>query len=154
MSNEQNEGLSDEQVRGNVSDNMSIQVDTSSTVDVIKTDDERMVVWGWASVATMDGEPVYDSHGDHIPMEELDRAATDFMIEYRVGKMEHEGPKVSEIFCLLPLSKSLAEALGLSSQREGLIVGYKVYDQKVWDMIKSGELGAISIGGKGMRYDE
>lgn len=121
----------------------------SSTVNIIKADDEQRIVWGWASVATENGEPVFDVHGDHIPMEELTKASVDFMRNYRVGKTEHVGKQTSEVIALLPLSKSLADALGIQTNREGLIVGFKVHDEATWSGIKSGDLPAFSIGGRG-----
>lgn len=124
----------------------------SSDLDVIKMDDEQMLVWGWASVATENGEDVYDSHGDHIPMSELTKASIDFMENVRVGKTMHSGEKTSTVIGCLPLSAELAKALGIESKREGLIMGFKVHDRKTWDLIKSGELPALSIGGRGMRY--
>lgn len=121
----------------------------SSSVDLIKTDDEQRIVWGWASVATENGERVFDIHGDHIPMEELTKASVDFMRNYRVGKTEHFGKQTSEVIAMLPLSKSLADALGIETNREGLIVGFKVHDEETWNGIKSGDLPAFSIGGRG-----
>ena len=123
--------------------------DISSSVNIIKADDEQRIVWGWASVATENGEPVFDVHGDHIPMEELTKASVDFMRNYRVGKTEHFGKQTSEVIAMLPLSKSLAEALGIQTNREGLVVGFKVHDDETWNGIKSGDLPAFSIGGRG-----
>lgn len=124
----------------------------SSSITVVKMDDEQRIVWGWASVATENGEPVYDVHGDHIPMSELTNASIDFMENVRVGKSLHQGEQVSSVIGCLPLSSELAKALGIESNREGLIMGFRVSDDETWSMIKSGELPALSIGGRGRRY--
>jgi len=144
-----NGDLLDSAIRAILTTVMDKSSNINSSVSIIKTDDEQRIVWGWASVATENGEPVFDVHGDHIPMEELTKASVDFMRNYRVGKREHYGEQTSEVIAMLPLSKSLADALGIETSREGLIVGFKVYDDKTWTDIKSGDLPAFSIGGRG-----
>ena len=124
----------------------------SSSVKILKMDDEQRVVWGWASVATENGTPVFDSHGDHIPMSELTKASIDFMENIRVGKSLHHGDQVSAVIGCLPLSQELAKALGIQSDREGLIMGFRVHDDQTWNLIKSGDLPALSIGARGRRY--
>lgn len=146
---ESNGDLLDTAIRAILGAVMEKSSDISSSVNIIKADDEQRIVWGWASVATENGEPVFDIHGDHIPMEELTKASVDFMRNYRVGKTEHFGKQTSEVIAMLPLSKSLAEALGIQTNREGLVVGFKVYDEDTWNGIKSGDLPAFSIGGRG-----
>jgi hypothetical protein len=131
---------------------MDRETEYSSSVKIIKMDDEQRVVWGWASVATEGGEAVYDVHGDHIPMSELTKASIDFMENVRVGKSLHQGDQVSSVIGCLPLSQELAKALGIESSREGLIMGFRVHDDATWDLIKSGELPALSIGGRGRKY--
>lgn len=144
-----NGDLLDTAIRAILSTVMDKSSNINSSVSIIKADDEQRIVWGWASVATENGEPVFDVHGDHIPMEELTKASVDFMRNYRVGKREHFGKQTSEVVAMLPLSKSLADALGVQTNREGLIVGFKVYDDQTWSDIKSGDLPAFSIGGRG-----
>lgn len=146
---ESNGDLLDTAIRAILGAVMEKSSDISSSVNIIKADDEQRIVWGWASVATENGEPVFDIHGDHIPMEELTKASVDFMRNYRVGKTEHFGKQTSEVIAMLPLSKSLAEALGIQTNREGLVVGFKVHDDETWNGIKSGDLPAFSIGGRG-----
>lgn len=121
---------------------------------IVKADDEQRVVWGWVSVATEKGEKVYDSHGDHIPMEELEKASVDFMLKHRVGKVMHVGGKTSDVIGCVPLSSDLAKALGIDADREGLIMGFRVNDDDVWDSVKKGELPAFSIGGRGIRVKD
>ena len=144
-----NGDLLDTAIRAILSTVMDKSSNINSSVSIIKADDEQRIVWGWASVATENGEPVFDVHGDHIPMEELTKASVDFMRNYRVGKREHFGKQTSDVIAMLPLSKSLADALGVQTNREGLIVGFKVYDDQTWSDIKSGDLPAFSIGGRG-----
>jgi len=51
----------------------------------------------------------------------------------------------------LPITKEIGDSLGIQSDREGWVVAYKVYDDAVWKMVKSGELAAFSIGGRAIK---
>jgi len=119
--------------------------------EILKADDEQRVVWGWASVISENGVPVVDQHGDVIKSETLMKAATEFMLSVRLTKEMHMGGKVGEFVHSFPLTKEIAAAFGISSDREGWIVACKVYDDKTWEKVKSGELKAFSIGGRAKR---
>jgi len=60
----------------------------------------------------------------------------------------HTGEQVGVVVHSLPVTKEICDALGIQSDREGWVVAYKVYDDAVWAMVKSGELSAFSIGGR------
>ena len=120
---------------------------------ILKTDDEQRMVWGWASVVTEKGEPVIDRQGDVIEPETLVKATGDFMEHVRVGKAMHTGEQVGVVIHSLPITKEIGDALGIHSDREGWIVAYKVYDDAVWARVKSGELAAFSIGGRAMKEE-
>jgi len=118
---------------------------------IIKIDDEARIVWGWASVVSIDGKPMIDRQGDIISAEVMTKAADNFMIDVRVAKAMHEGAQIGEVIHSFPLTKALGEALGVYSALEGWIVAMKVHDNGVWSRVKSGELAAFSIGGMGKR---
>ena len=120
---------------------------------ILKTDDEQRLVYGWASVVTEKGEPVVDRQGDVIEADTLVKAVNEFMEHVRVGKAMHTGEQVGTIVHSLPITKEIGEALGIQTNREGWVVAYKVYDDAVWDMVKSGELAAFSIGGRAMKEE-
>ncbi|MGJ8660457.1 MAG: XkdF-like putative serine protease domain-containing protein [Bacteroidota bacterium] len=120
---------------------------------ILKTDDEQRMVFGWASVVTEDGEPVVDRQGDVIEAETLVKAVNEFMEHVRVGKAMHVGEQVGVVVHSLPITKEIGEALGIQSNREGWVVAYKVFDDDVWAMVKSGELAAFSIGGRAMKEE-
>lgn len=118
---------------------------------ILKLDNEQRMVYGWASVITENGIPVVDTQGDVIKAETLVKAATEFMLSARVAKDMHSGGKIGEFVHSMPITKEIADALGISSDKEGWIVACKVYDNAVWDKVKSGELKAFSIGGRAKR---
>lgn len=152
VSSTEKQGLLDVAIHAILQFVMDRETQYNSSIKIIKMDDEQRVVWGWASVATENGVPVYDVHGDHIPMSELTKASIDFMENVRVGKSLHQGDQVSSVIGCLPLSQELAKALGIESDKEGLIMGFRVHDDQTWELIKSGELPALSIGGRGRKY--
>lgn len=125
--------------------------DTYFDHTVIKVDDEQRIVWGWASVTTVNGEPVKDLHGDVIETSTMVKAADNFMLYNRTAKAMHEGDGIGFVIHSLPLSKELGEALGIYSEREGWVVAMKILDEDHWRRIKSGEFRGFSIGGRGRR---
>lgn len=118
---------------------------------ILKLDDEARIVWGWASVVSIDGKPLVDLQGDIISADVMTRAADNFMADVRTAKAMHEGGKIGEVIHSFPLTKALGAALGVHSALEGWIVAMKVHDDGVWNRVKSGELAAFSIGGMGKR---
>ena len=120
---------------------------------ILKTDEEQRMVYGWASVVTEKGEPVVDRQGDVIEAGTLVKAVNEFMEHVRVGKAMHVGEQVGVVVHSLPITKEIGEALGIQSDREGWVVAYKVFDDDIWAMVKSGELAAFSIGGRAQKEE-
>lgn len=120
---------------------------------ILKTDDEQRMVFGWASVVTEKGEAVVDRQGDVIEADTLVKAVNEFMEHVRVGKAMHVGEQVGVVVHSLPITKEIGDALGIQSDREGWVVAYKVFDDDIWNMVKSGELAAFSIGGRAQKEE-
>ena len=120
---------------------------------ILKTDDEQRMVYGWASVITEKGEPVVDRQDDMIEADTLVKAVNEFMEHVRVGKAMHVGEQVGTVVHSLPITKEIGDSLGIQSDREGWVVAYKVFDDDVWAMVKSGELAAFSIGGRAIKEE-
>jgi hypothetical protein len=123
------------------------------TGQILKVDEEQRIIYGWGSVVTEKGEAVVDRQGDVIEAETLVKAVNEFMEHVRVGKTMHEGGATGQVIHSLPVTKEICDALGIQCDREGWIVAYKVYDDEVWDRVKSGELRAFSIGGRATKED-
>jgi hypothetical protein len=119
--------------------------------DVIEFSEDQRIVWGWGSVTTVKGKDLVDIQNDVIESEELVRATSEFMEDVRTAKAMHDGNAVGTVLHSLPLTYELAETLGLQTEKEGWIVGVKINDDGVWARVKSGELGAFSIGGTAKR---
>lgn len=119
---------------------------------VLKTDPTQHVVYGWGSVSVSDGQLLTDLHGDQIEPEELEKAVTDFMLEYRQTGVMHTGLAVGDVIASLVTTPDIVKAFGLSeSLPVGWILGVKVNDPAIWEQIVSGKLKAFSIQGTAER---
>lgn len=121
------------------------------TGQILKLDDEQRLVYGWASVITEKGVPVVDRQGDVIKPQTLEKAVSKFMEHVRVGKEMHSGEQVGQIIHSWPMTTEISKAVGIECDREGWLVAYKVYDDAVWQKVKSGNYPAFSIGGRARR---
>lgn len=131
--------------------------------DFLKVDPEQRMVWAWANVQRENGTDVVDLHGDIIDPDDMCKAATEFMENARVALAMHErnsdgGIDTSMhkgvVVHSLPLTKEIAAAFGITLEKEGWAIGIKVYDDEVWEAVKSGKLSAISIGGFSEGFEE
>jgi len=130
------------------------RVDVS--IPIVKVDSEQRIVTGWAALsADATGAPVIDYQGDYIPVEDLQKAAQQLMLEGgtgRAGNM-HEGDSVGDIVEIAVLSPEILKRLGYANAEgpAGLMVSMKIRDDAAWAAVKSGELSELSIGGVGER---
>ena len=126
--------------------------DTGS-IKILKIDEEQRIIYGWASVTTYKGELVVDLQGDVIKTETLHKAFNEFMKGVRVGKINHSGEQVGQIVHSFPMSKDICEALEIQSDKEGVISGFYVTDDDLWEKVKSGEYAEFSIGGRAQKQE-
>lgn len=125
----------------------------SSQLPIVQAQPEQHMVWGWANVATKDGLPVVDRQGDVVDIEELRKAAHNFMENHRDSGDMHNVMGVGRVVESIVLDNDLQKALGIDLGQEGWFIGVKVSNEGVWKRIKSGELSAFSIGGGGRRTE-
>lgn len=118
---------------------------------ILKQMDEERLAFGWAYVSTVKGELSLDHSGEFIRPEQLAKAATNFMLSMRTAKSMHTGESIGEVVHSMPLTNDIAKALGIQSDREGWVIALKVYDDQVWQDVKSGKLAAFSIGGRALK---
>lgn len=118
---------------------------------ILKQMDEERLAFGWAYVSTVKGEISLDHSGEFIRPDQIAKAATNFMLSMRTAKAMHTGESIGEVVHSMPLTNDIAKALGIQSDREGWCVALKVYDDQVWQDVKSGKLAAFSIGGRALK---
>lgn len=125
--------------------------------EVVKRNDDQHLVYGWASVITKNGEPVFDEQGDTIEEDTLVTAVHKFNEEARVGGVLHmrtangDVVQVASVVESFVFTKSVQELLGIQLDKTGWFLVMKILDEQVWAMVKSGKLPAFSIGGRGVR---
>lgn len=124
------------------------------------SDDDQRLVYGFASIIAKDGIPTVDVQNDMVAPDELAKGAHGYMLEGRGGKVSHMGPNVMDPVESLVITRessfpALLKALDIPMPDplplEGWWVGFRVNDDKTWQLAKSGDLRAFSIGGRGVR---
>lgn len=115
--------------------------------------DEQRVVRGWASVATVGGKPVIDLQNDLIDIEELRKAARDFLTGSRASLHSHAGEPIGEVVESLVLDADMQKALGVDLGMEGWLIGIRVADDAAWAEVRKGSLMSFSIGGWAVREE-
>lgn len=123
------------------------------TAKIEKVDEERRLVYGWASVISEAGQDVIDSQGDIISTDELVKAAHKFMAEQRnAGDLHGDyGSQIGTIVESLVLTPEVQKALGVDLGKVGWFICAKVAHDGVWAKVKDGTYAAFSIGGSAVR---
>ena len=118
------------------------------TGKITKRDDDKFLVFGWASMAD-----VTDSQGDRISIDTLEKAAYDFVLHSRMGGAMHEVMGVAALVESIVFTPEKLAALGLSEDAvpHGWFVGFKVNDAEAWQKIKNGDYAMFSISGRAVR---
>ena len=129
--------------------------DFKADCEILKAvDDEQQLVYVWASVVEKNGEPVVDRQGHIIPVDEITKAAHEFITASRSGNFMHTEKKVADVVESMVFTKALQAALGIDIGKVGWLTVFKVHDPETWDLVKKGKLAAASIGGKGVLEDD
>jgi len=122
------------------------------SVPISKLSTEKRLAFGWASViAEEDGTPVVDHQEDRISVQELERAAYDYVQNSRESTEMHERKGVAELVESCVLTPEKREALGMPSGKTGWWIGFRVNDDDVWQKVKDGTYSEFSIGGSAKR---
>lgn len=119
-----------------------------NTVSIVKADSRRNLVFGWANVAmTPDGQ-VEDHQGHLIDLEDLENAAYNFVVKYRVTGDMHKGEGFGELVESLVVTEDKVEKAGFPRNMLGhWWVGFKVPPEH-WDAVNTGDRMMFSIQGK------
>ena len=128
----------------------SDQVHVEVGFQINKAKDAEGLVSGWASVSVnANGSIPLDWQDDIISPEVLEKAAINFMMDYRDSGVMHEGGSVGTIVESIVFTKDKQEALGIP---EGILpIGWfitvKVHDPEVFAKVKDGTYKMFSIQG-------
>lgn len=143
------------------------QADFELTADIVKLDKAEHLVFGWASICSINGRLITDTQGDQIDPVTIESAAYDFVLHARVAghmhkteddEVEKVGQLVESVVFTEEKTKAMLKSLkdqGIDAKMDfpfcGWWIGFHVLDEKVWSRIVSGELPAFSVGGRGKR---
>lgn len=123
---------------------------------IIKSNDERMLAFGWASVSMrVGGEVIEDWQQDIVEPEELENAAYHFVELYREGGEMHERGGAAILIESVVFTEEKMQAMGIpiDTLPIGWWIGFKVLDKGVWDKVKDGTYSMFSIEGEAERVE-
>ena len=116
-------------------------------------DEDQKLVFGWLSVIEEGGKQVEDLQGHVIDESTLEAAAYDMVMNGCDAGEMHERIGIGDglVECMM-FTKAKQQALGIDLGKVGLWVGFRV-DADAFAKVKSGELKAFSLGGRGLLED-
>jgi hypothetical protein len=123
---------------------------------IVKSDDDRRLVFGWASVAVrVTGEVIEDWQNDIVEIDVLEKAAYDYVLDFGTAGEMHERGGVGRLVESVVFTKEKAAAMGIPEGYlpEGWWVGYYIDDDDVWKKIKDGTYSMFSIEGTATREE-
>lgn len=120
-------------------------------VDIFKVDEDKRIVYGWASVIEKAGVAVCDWEEDVVEESEMEAAAHLYLKEGRGSSDSHERFGVAKLIASVPMTREVQKALGIDLDMVGWLIGFEVTDDAVWAKVKSREVRQFSIGGHGDR---
>jgi hypothetical protein len=127
-----------------------------SDVRIIKSDDDRRLVFGWASVAVrVSGEIIEDLQNDIVEIDVLEKAAYEYVLDFGTAGEMHERGGVGRLVESVVFTKEKAQALGIPEGNLplGWWVGFYIDDDEVWQKIKDGTYSMFSIEGTATREE-
>lgn len=125
-----------------------------SRFKITKSDDEKMLAFGWASVSMrVDGEVIEDWQKDIVEPEDLENAAYEFVLLYREGGEMHERGGAAVLIESVVFTEEKMRAMGIpeGTLPIGWWIGFKVLDKDVWEKVKDGTYQMFSIEGEAER---
>lgn len=127
--------------------------------EISKMDTDKRQVFGWASIVEVNGEPVVDLQGDVMTIEEIEKAAYNYVRSSRKGGNQHrrdgaEPVHVSDMIESFIVTEEKKQQMGLPADTPtGWWVGFQVNDDETWAQVKNGERREFSIHGSGVRKE-
>lgn len=115
---------------------------------VCKVDVGLGLVFGWGMICTEKGADHFDTQGDHIPEDVMVEATSDFMENARIAKDMHSAADAhGMIVHSFPLTKDIAQAMGITTEKTGWMVAMKP-SSEILAKYASGDYTGFSIGGQ------
>ena len=153
-----NDDGSSQHARHCETDSFSEYIPISCNVEIAKskTNDDKQLVSGWASVSVnADGSLPLDWEDDVIPPCVLEKAAMDFMKDYRDSGVAHVGDSVGTVVESIVMTKEKQAAMGIPEGcvPEGWFITVHIADSEVFAKVKDGTYKMFSIQGSCKRVN-
>ena len=116
--------------------------------DIVKVDDTLGIVFGWAIISKIKGEPYFDTQGDHIPEDAMLKATVNFMASDPVLGDMHKEAEGGTIIFAFPMTEEIAKSYGITTDQTGLMIGAKPENPETLAKFKDGTYTGFSIGGR------
>lgn len=129
----------------------SVYIDEPIELDIAKMKTDEQLVFGWANVSVdKNGDIPLDWEGDITSPEVLEKAAYQFVLNYRESGEMHEGETTGYMIESVMFTKQKMEAIGIPEGTipEGWWIGFFIPDIEVVAKIKDGTYNMFSIQGK------
>ena len=133
---------------------------TRDDATFLKFDEELGLIFGFAIVSNIEGEPHFDLQGDHIPEDSMLKAATDFMANSGVAAEMHERDDdgnpvpIGKVLFAWPMTSDIAASLGIVTKRTGLLIAIKPEGDEALAKARDGRYRGFSIGGRRIRDED
>ena len=114
--------------------------------NIVKTDDELGLVFGFAMICSKDGNAYIDTQDDFIPERAMLKAAVSFMSNTTRTSGDMHAKADGKVVFAFPLTADIAKALDIETQTTGLLIAMKP-SPEVLTKFKTGEYTGFSIGG-------
>jgi len=120
-----------------------------------KADADKQLIFGWASVVMKGENYIVDKQGDIIPIDELENAVINYMLDSRQHGEMHARKGTGKLVMSFLTTPEYMKAFGLKQDDDlvGWIAGYKIEDPELWARHKAGELPEFSIGGAAVPFE-
>ena len=115
-------------------------------VSIFKADEERRLVYGVIAESGM-----VDAQGDVMDAQTIEDMAHNFMMRFRRFDERHNWMQVEAMPVESWVFKEDVTLFGQLIKAVSWVIGAKVFDDGIWQKVRSGEYRAFSIGGKGVR---
>lgn len=138
--------------------------DFEFTIDVSKADQDKQMIFGWASITHLDGQLVVDKQDDAIHLIDfkdtqgnlqkgLESGAYDFVLYSRMHGSMHDQIGTGKLVESMVFTPEKADLGIVAKNEEGQVIfgwwtGFFIDRPEIWKMAKAGKLPEFSIGGR------
>lgn len=122
-------------------------------IEVTEVNESLGIVFGWGMITNINNEPYYDLDNQCFSNDLMVKATSEFMESDRISNDSHSTSDIGLVVHSFPLSKDIADSMGIFSNINGWMVGVKPTADILAKFV-SGEYTGFSIEGSGQFEDE